>query len=285
MGNHKNAELKEILLKRKAEREKNQKPKQEDITISEADKFREKQKIKQEQFKKEIELKKQNDPNFRDYDENPLIIKSYERYIVAIFLLSNWWLTTSICVMFYNIYKKNSNNVEYIYLFAMTLCLIVGMFLYDKFRLAGHKIKFTNQYIEFIDNGKSKRKCDIVVDEIVRPFYQSYCKTILTPIVYIIIFIASIKTYGLAFVVILICYLSNIVVKSMIYLLINKNLKGFKIFPFIQIAEPAGDYHGKLNERYYMIYLFDNEVYREVKKYFLQKSIDIDRLPKKMTLI
>ena len=71
MGNHKNAELKEILLKRKAKREQNSKPKIENISITKAEKFRAKKEL-------ELELQKRNNPNFRDYDKEPLIIKCYD---------------------------------------------------------------------------------------------------------------------------------------------------------------------------------------------------------------
>ena len=47
MENDKNAELREILRKRKAEREKNQKSKQENISFTETGNFREKQIEKQ----------------------------------------------------------------------------------------------------------------------------------------------------------------------------------------------------------------------------------------------
>ena len=101
--------------------------------------------------------------------------------------------------------------------------------------------------------------------------------------------IAVVKTYGLALVAILIYYISNIIVKFVIYILINGNLNGFKIFPFIQIAEPHSDGYrygaaAILHERYYMIYLFNNEIYEEVKKYFLQQGINIDNLPKKYSI-
>lgn len=37
---------------------------------------------KEAKYQQWLENKKQNDPNFRDYDENPLIIKSYEKFFV-----------------------------------------------------------------------------------------------------------------------------------------------------------------------------------------------------------
>lgn len=39
-------------------------------------------------------------------------------------------------------------------------------------------------------------------------------------------------------------------------------------------------YGALLSARYYLIYLYNYEIYKEVKQYFLQKNIDIDNLPK-----
>ncbi|MBQ3674694.1 MAG: hypothetical protein II923_03765, partial [Campylobacter sp.] len=210
MENDKNAELKEILAKQKVEREKNQKPKQENISIAKAEKFR----AKQEQFKKEFENKKQNDPNFRDYDENPLIIQSYEKYIVSILFFSNLLITGSICVILRNIYTNSFNSYEYMLGIILALCIIIGMFVYHNSSCIGHKIKFTNQHIEFIDNGKLKRKCNIAVDELVKPFGQDYISSRIITYVLIALFIfLTIISYGIFAIIIAIFYLVNIVIK------------------------------------------------------------------------
>ena len=54
------------------------------------------------------------------------------------------------------------------------------------------------------------------------------------------------------------------------------------MFPFIQIADKSftAPGHGILfSARYFLIYLYNDEIYKEVKKYFLQKNINIDNLP------
>lgn len=38
--------------------------------------------IKEQKYQQWLENQKKNNPNFRDYDENPLIIQSYEEFFV-----------------------------------------------------------------------------------------------------------------------------------------------------------------------------------------------------------
>lgn len=78
-------------------------------------------------------------------------------------------------------------------------------------------------------------------------------------------------------------YFPNLALKFIFYIFLNKSFNGFRAFPFIQIAEscPTTSMYGALlSARYYLIYLYNYEIYKEVKQYFLQKNIDIDNLPK-----
>ena len=38
--------------------------------------------IKEQKYQQDLEFQKKNNPNFRDYDENSLIIQSYEEFFV-----------------------------------------------------------------------------------------------------------------------------------------------------------------------------------------------------------
>lgn len=77
-------------------------------------------------------------------------------------------------------------------------------------------------------------------------------------------------------------YLANFLFKLILYLFINLNLKGFKFFPCIKVCEQniGGRYYHK-GDIYgaHLIYFYNDEVYKEVRKYFLQRDIDIDNLP------
>ncbi|MBR7047546.1 MAG: hypothetical protein IKI43_04205, partial [Campylobacter sp.] len=88
--------------------------------------------------------------------------------------------------------------------------------------------------------------------------------------IYISLFFIFIATFGFIF-------LANILIKLFVYFFINKNLKGFRVFPFIRVC--SQDLRHNMYGAH-LIYFYNNEVYFEVKKYFLQKDIDIDELPK-----
>ena len=61
----------------------------------------------------------------------------------------------------------------------------------------------------------------------------------------------------------------------------NKNLKGSSAMPFIRVAEYTTNpgYHNIL-PRYYLIYIYNDKIYNDIKEYFLQKNIDIDYIKK-----
>ena len=46
--------------------------------------------IKEQKYQQWLENQKQNNPNFRDYDENPLILQSYEEFFVLTLLGSSF---------------------------------------------------------------------------------------------------------------------------------------------------------------------------------------------------
>lgn len=83
-------------------------------------------------------------------------------------------------------------------------------------------------------------------------------------------------------------YVTNVLIKFVIYFCINKGIKGFKIFPFIKVARPG---YGKylynavaIAAHYYLIYLYSSQIYDEVREYFLQKNINIDYIKKDYTV-
>lgn len=72
----------------------------------------------------------------------------------------------------------------------------------------------------------------------------------------------------------------------LLYLWLNKTLSGFRIFPILIIAEPINPkseigiwYVAK--QKYYFIYFYNEQIYDEVRDYFLQNlGIDIDKTRK-----
>lgn len=162
-------------------------------------------------------------------------------------------------------------------LIPMSYIIIVAIF--QKFKFKNHKIKFTNRYIEFYDYGKLKRQCKILEDELVRPFFtqctmKKSIPDILFDLFIILLIILSFLSFGILEMYFLISfYLTNLILKFLFYIFTSKSLKNFKIFSFIQVNKPHGtvSMYGVLSAGYYLVYLYNNEIYKEVKKYFLQK--------------
>ena len=147
-----------------------------------------------------------------------------------------------------------------------------------------HQIRFTDRYIEFIENGVVKRFCKVEFDELRRSFsidvfisseiLQYICNLSLT-----ILGLIALKWELLE--IIFFIYLWGFLLNFIFYLSVNKNLKGFRALPFIRVAEPTTNpgYHNIL-PRYYLIYIYNDKIYNDIKEYFLQKNIDIDYIKK-----
>ena len=250
--------------------------------------------LKEQKYQQDLEFQKKNNPNFRDYDKEPLIIQSYEKFFVLTLFLSSlmfsgvfYWLVKDL----YDGVNLQYSNFWKFGIFPTIYIIIVAIF--QKFKFKNHTIKFTNKYIEFYDDGKLKRQCEIIYDELARPFFTSWSgkwKRKWTDLFCIVIFIYA-SFVDLWFIVLVLSfYFSNFLIKLFFYFFINFGLIGFKIFPFIWITKKTytvpNAYSGiGLTARYFMIYLHNDEVYKEIKKYFLQKNINIDDLPKKYNFI
>ena len=224
----------------------------------------------------------------RDYDKEPLVIKSYERlFIVTLPFLSLFFAGVLACFVRDFIdgdtsdYYKDLYIVPVMFLYALVWYLFLMIF--NK-----HEIKFTNKYIDFIVNGKVKRRCLVKSEDMSRPFFLhdnfSKDKKIGNEIFLYIAFIGTvIFSDGLAIALLFFMYVSNIFIKICFYAVINCSLKGFKIFPFLKVAEPSFPYlvYGAgFSSKYYLVYLYKEKIYMEIKEYFLQKDIDIDNVRK-----
>lgn len=247
---------------------------------------------KEAKYQQWLENKKQTDPNFRDYDENPLIIKSYEKFFVLTLNFSSFYLGFAFFCLIANLINKDSYVGGFKFLSIFAIAYIVIVCIFQKFKYKDHKIKFTNRYIEFYDDGKFKRQCEIIYDELARPFFASwmgYWKYRIMDLISVglVIFLLFVEPSFIIFIIAF--YFSNFLIKLFFYFFVNFSLKGFKIFPFIRIANKTygrpATYNNTLNARYYLVYLHNNEIYKEVKQYFLQKNINIDYLPKQYNVL
>ena len=128
-------------------------------------------KEKEAKYQQWLENKKQTDPNFRDYDENPLIIQSYEEFFVLTLWISSF-VFAGIFAGILNELRWGKVPRELLCLSLIPISYIVIVAILQKFKFKNHKIKFTNHHIEFYDYGKLKRKCKIVEDELGRTFFR-----------------------------------------------------------------------------------------------------------------
>ncbi|MBP3223923.1 MAG: hypothetical protein J6M14_01305 [Campylobacter sp.] len=248
-------------------------------------------KEKETKYQQWLENKKQTDPNFRDYDKEPLIIQSYEEFFVLILFMGSLILSIILSYFCKELYKGYTIYAsEYISGFVFLCLYVIVISIFQKTHFSKHKIKFTNRYIEFYDYGKLKRQCEIIENKMFRTFSDRFSNgfgfaNILLFLLFIVLIIA---TNGFIFLITIFFYISNLIIKLLFYIFINKSFKGFSMFPFISVADERFTAHGYgavFSSRYFLVYLYSYEIYKEVKKYFLQQGINIDNLPKKYSVI
>ena len=220
----------------------------------------------------------------RDYDKEPIIIKNYEKFFVyaRLFII----LPTSGLPLFLirDIIDFGYINT-YEYLLSCMALLLIAVITYI-FTVIRNKreIRFTDQYIEFLDKGVVKRQCKVEEEVLRRNFSTENFRTSS----FIVLVVLCVGSLGLFLVALIFMYITNMLLKLIVYFYINHSLKGFKIFPFIKVARPG---YGKylynavaISAHYYLIYLYSSEIYNEVKEYFLQKNINIDYIKKDYTV-
>ena len=220
----------------------------------------------------------------RDYDKDPIIIKNYEKFFVYAHLLVFLQVSGLLLSFIWDIVDFGHIYVDD-YLEACIMILLIAVITYIFTAIRNKReIRFTDQYIEFLDKGVVKRQCKVEKDKLCKNFSTRNFRTSF----FIVLVIFCIGSLGFFFVFLLCMYVANIFIKFVVYFCINKGIKGFKIFPFIKVDEP---WHGGylyysvvVSAHYYLIYLYSSEIYDEVREYFLQKNINIDYIKKDYTV-
>ena len=216
----------------------------------------------------------------RDYDKEPIIIKNYEKFFVYARLFIILPVSGLPLLLIRDIIDFGYINT-YEYLLSCMALLLIAVITYIFTAIRNKReIRFTDQYIEFLDKGVVKRQCKLENDKLCKNFSTQNFRT---PS-FIVLIIFCVGSLGFFFVFLLCMYVANIFIKFVVYFCINKGIKGFKIFPFIKVDEP---WHGGylyysvvVSAHYYLIYLYSSQIYDEVKEYFLQKNINIDYIKK-----
>ena len=91
--------------------------------------------IKEQKYQQWLENQKQNNPNFRDYDENPLIIQSYEEF----FVLTLWTSSFLFCSIFSGILqelRRGEIPQEFLWISLIPITFIIIVAFFQKFKFS-----------------------------------------------------------------------------------------------------------------------------------------------------
>ncbi len=225
----------------------------------------------------------------RDYDEDPIIIKNYEKFFIYSFLVL--LLPISTLHAFLIIDCINYKNIDIVQYFAILFIILLSTVIISIFTVIRprQEIKFTNKYIQFISDDLVEKRCEIDENALSLNFSigilaSSYeiGKSEKIFLYFIVIFM-YVTWWNIFFIAVFFTYLFGFLLNFILYLFINRNLKGFRILPFIRIARPS---YGRwfrnkpVYPRYYLVYLYNQKIYDEIKEYFLRKSVNINNVKK-----
>ncbi|MBQ3675084.1 MAG: hypothetical protein II923_05795 [Campylobacter sp.] len=233
----------------------------------------------------------------RDYDKEPLIIKSYERFFVYNLFVFPFLFALTIALSIRSLFDKYETISGVISFGIMMIFILSSEFIITYILYVENSkstIHFKNNSIEFYDGLelKSVTYLSNVENYICKPFFTNWHlgndeKIIKYVALIAISYLILRGDNKLAFIALFICfYIGILIVKILVFYKLNGNLKGFTPFLNIVIDMPktTGSQSGlnkSLNAEYYMIYMADMDKYLEIKKYFLtRKNINIDKIRK-----
>ena len=231
----------------------------------------------------------QQNSKARDYDKEPIVIKNYEKFFVYSFLVL--LLPISTLHAFLIIDCINHEDIDIVQYFAILFIILLSTVIISIFTIIRprQEIKFTNKYIQFINDGLVEKRCEIDENALSLNFSigilaSSYeiGKSEKIFLYFIAIFMC-VTWWNIFFIAVSFTYLFGFLLNFILYLFINRNLKGFRILPFIRIARPS---YGRwfrnkpVYPRYYLVYLYNRKIYDEIKEYFLRKSVNINNVKK-----
>ncbi len=225
----------------------------------------------------------------RDYDKDPIVIKNYEKFFVYSFLVL--LLPISTLHAFLIIDFINHEDIDIVQYFAILFIILLSTVIISIFTVIRprQEIKFTNKYIQFISDGLVEKRYEIDENALSLNFSigilaSSYeiGKSEKIFLYFIAIFMC-VTWWNIFFIAVFFTYLFGFLLNFILYLFINRNLKGFIILPFIRIARPS---YGRwfrnkpVYPRYYLVYVYNQKIYDEIREYFLRKSVNINNVKK-----
>lgn len=237
--------------------------------------------------------------NKRDYDKDPLVLKSYSRLFSSIANGSTFYLSLYLFSILATFIRDKNFEEPFAYIYTsilMALILILGNFL--KYHLTCIKEKtfivFKNSKIEYLTNGKLKffvglEKVLIQGKSLTGSFtsFQPIWLIFFCSIFFICIYMLP------SFIIFpLFLLLGHIIYKVVWWLVINKSLKNFRLFNCINVLicefydNKAGMNFFMFEDKYGLIHTFNEKDYSDLREYFLTtKNINIDYIQKSYKLI
>ena len=225
----------------------------------------------------------------RDYDKEPIIIKNYEKFFVYSFLAL--LLPISTLHAFLIIDFINHEDIDIVQYFAILFIILLSTVIISIFTVIRprQEIKFTNNYIEFISDDLVEKRCKIDENALSLNFSIGILASLYEIgksekiFLYFIAIFMCVTWWNIFFIAVFFTYLFGFLLNLILYLFINRNLKGFRALPFIRIARPS---YGRwfrnkpIYPRCYLVYICNQKIYYEIKEYFLQKSVNINNIKK-----
>lgn len=232
----------------------------------------------------------------RNYDKYPIVIKNFDR-----FFGDNWYFITSSSVTFFGSLFWGIAKQEYLegIAFSITALIFLVPVLFYNFNGSKNLIILREEYIEFVEDKKTKRIIKLSeIEEITRTF-SAYAGSLGSRIgdciaIFIFLYLLYIAirsrdmlgicaSFGLFFSALG----SSVITKIIALKKVNSSIKNFKLFPSIQFAYPIEEgYHFQNTKAYfyYMIFFYNSSVYKEVRDYFIaKKNIDIENIKKSIS--
>ncbi|WP_298787847.1 hypothetical protein [uncultured Campylobacter sp.] len=244
---------------------------------------------KQQNFISDDSGSLQQNSKARDYDKDPIAIKNYEKFFVYLSLVL--LLPISTLHAFLIIDFINHDDIDIVQYFAILFIILLSIVIISIFAVIRprQEIKFTNNYIEFISDDLVEKRCEIDENALSLNFSIGILASLYEIgksekiFLYFIAIFMCVTWWNIFFIAVFFTYLFGFLLNLILYLFINRNLKGFRALPFIRIARPS---YGRwfrnkpVYPRYYLVYLYNQKIYDEIKEYFLRKSVNINNIKK-----
>ena len=185
----------------------------------------------------------------------------------------------------------NHKDIDIVQYFAILFIILLSTVIISIFTIIRprQEIKFTNNYIEFISDDLVEKRCEIDKNALSLNFSIGILASLYEIgksekiFLYFIAIFMCITWWNIFFIAVFFTYLFGFLLNFILYLFINRNLKGFRALSFIRIARPS---YGRwfrnkpVYPRYYLVYLYNQKIYDEIKEYFLLKNVNINNVKK-----